>query len=133
MILLYSRLSSAKLRVLEVKCMQRSGTEAIRTQLQPSKPKREITKITNSQNTNRTYGQPNRQLFPKRWPLSNGNRTKNTIDTFLACHLYKEDTTGSIDSSLKNSWRKQSKSRFIFGKKEFCINVNSTVARRCYV
>ena len=31
--------------------MQRSGTEAIRTQLQPSKPKREIINITNSQNT----------------------------------------------------------------------------------
>ena len=27
--------------------MQRLGTEAIRTQTQPSKPKREITKITN--------------------------------------------------------------------------------------
>ena len=40
---------------LEVKSMQRSGTEAIRTQIQPSKPKPEITKIiTNSQNTNRT-------------------------------------------------------------------------------
>ena len=46
--------------------MQRSGTEAIRTQIQPSKPKREITKITNSQNTKRTYGQPSEQLFPKR-------------------------------------------------------------------
>ena len=33
---------------LKVKRMQRSGTEAIRTQLQPSKPKREITNITNS-------------------------------------------------------------------------------------
>ena len=43
--------------------MQRSGTEAIRTQIQPSKRKREITKITNSQNTNRTYGQPSEQLF----------------------------------------------------------------------
>ena len=32
--------------------MQRSGTEAIRTQIQPSKPKRETTNITNSQNTN---------------------------------------------------------------------------------
>ena len=31
--------------------MQRSGTEAIRTQIQPSNPKREITNITNSQNT----------------------------------------------------------------------------------
>ena len=50
-----------------------------RTQLQPSKPKRKITNITNSQNTKRTYGQPIGQLFPKRWPLSNRNRTKNKI------------------------------------------------------
>ena len=42
--------------------MQRSGTEAIRTQIQPSKPKREITKITNSQNTKRTYGQPSQKV-----------------------------------------------------------------------
>ena len=35
--------------------MQRSGSEAIRTQIQPLKPKREITQITNSQNTKRTY------------------------------------------------------------------------------
>ena len=44
--------------------MQRSGTEAIRTQIQTSKPKREITNITNSQNTKRTYGQTSEQLFP---------------------------------------------------------------------
>ena len=56
--------------------MQRPGTEAIRAQMQPSKPKREITKITNRQNTMRTYGQPSEQLFPKRWPLGNTNRTK---------------------------------------------------------
>ena len=56
--------------------MQRSGTEAIRTQIQSSKPKREITKITNSQNTKRTYGQPSEQLLSKRRPLSNPNRTK---------------------------------------------------------
>ena len=56
--------------------MQRSGTEAIRTQLNPSKPELEITNITNSQNTLR-YGQPSEQLFPKRWPVSNRNRTKN--------------------------------------------------------
>ena len=31
--------------------MQRSGTEAIRTQIEPSNPKREIINITNSQNT----------------------------------------------------------------------------------
>ena len=66
---------------LRVKIMQRSGTEAIKTQIQPSKPKREITKITNSQNKKGTYGQPNEQLFPKRWPLSNQNRTKNNINT----------------------------------------------------
>ena len=46
--------------------MQRSVTEAIGTQIQSSKPKREITKITNSQNTKRTYGQPSEQLFSKR-------------------------------------------------------------------
>ena len=35
----------------KVKSMQRSGTEAIGPQIQPSKEKREITNITNSQNT----------------------------------------------------------------------------------
>ena len=66
---------------LKVKSAQRSGTEAIKTQIQPSKPKRELTKITNSQNTKRTYGQPIEQLFPKRWPLSNRNRTKQYMNT----------------------------------------------------
>ena len=66
---------------LKEKNMQRSGIEAIRTQIQPSKPKREITNITNSQNTKRTYGQPSEQLFPKRWPLRNRNRTKNNMNT----------------------------------------------------
>ena len=61
---------------IKVKPMQRSETEAIRTKIQPSKPKRGITKITNSQNTKRTYGQPSKQLFPKRWPLSNRNELK---------------------------------------------------------
>ena len=56
--------------------MQRSGTKAIRTQLKPSKPKQEITNITNKQNAKRTYDQPSEQLFPKRWPLSNRNRPK---------------------------------------------------------
>ena len=50
---------------VKVKSMQRPGTEAIRTQILPSIPKREITKITNNQNTKRTYGQPSEQLFPK--------------------------------------------------------------------
>ena len=56
------------------KSMQGSGTDTITTQIKPSKLKREITNITNSQNTKRTYGQPSEQLFPKRWPLSNRNR-----------------------------------------------------------
>ena len=42
---------------LKVNSLQGSGNEAIRTQIQPPKPKREITNITNSQNTKRTYGQ----------------------------------------------------------------------------
>ena len=41
------------------------GTKAIRTQIQPLKPKREIAKITNSQNTKRACGQPSEQLFSK--------------------------------------------------------------------
>ena len=56
--------------------MQRSGTEAIRTQIQPSKPKREITNITNSENIKRAYGQPSEQPFPKRWPLSTQTELK---------------------------------------------------------
>ena len=61
--------------------MQRSGTEAIRTQIKLSKPKREITNITNSQDTKRTYGQPSEQLLPNMWLLSNRNRTKNNMNT----------------------------------------------------
>ena len=56
--------------------MQRSGTEAIRTQNPALKPKKEIANITNSQNTKRTWGQPSEQLFSKRRPISNRNRTK---------------------------------------------------------
>ena len=48
---------------MKVKSMHRSGTEAVRTQIQTSKQNREIIKITNSQNTKRTYGQPSEQLF----------------------------------------------------------------------
>ena len=48
-----------------VKSMQKSGTDEIRTQIQPSKPKRKITNITNSQNTKRTYGQKVATQQPK--------------------------------------------------------------------
>ena len=44
-------------------------------------PKLEITKITISQNTERTYGKPNGQLSPKRWPLSYLNLTKYHLNT----------------------------------------------------
>ena len=70
---------------VKVRSMQRSGTEAIKTQIQPSKPKREITNITNSQNTKRTYGQPS-----KRWPLS--NQTKNNMNTHKVKHHRNSDT-----------------------------------------
>ena len=60
----------------ESKKYARPGTEAVRTKIQPSKPKQEITKITNSQNTKRTYGKPIEHLFPRSWPLNNPDRTK---------------------------------------------------------
>ena len=72
--------------------MQKSETEAIRSKIQPSKPKREITDITNSQNAKRTYGQPSEQLFPKRWPLSNQNRTKNNMTTHKVKRHRNSDT-----------------------------------------
>ena len=89
--------------------MQRSGTEAIRTQIQPSRPKQEITNITNSQNTKRTYGQQSEQLFPKRWPLSNQNQTKNYMNTHkVKCHrnsdtknMQKRTTTKLLQSEFK--------------------------------
>ena len=60
---------------IKVKSMQRPGPEAIRAQIQPSKPKRKITETTNSPNAKRTYGQLSKQLFPRRWPFSNPNQT----------------------------------------------------------
>ena len=61
--------------------MQRSGTEPIKTQIKPSKPKREITNITKSKNTKLTYGQPSGELFSKGWRLRNRYRTKNNMNT----------------------------------------------------
>ena len=51
--------------VVKVKRMQRSGTEAIRTQIQPLKTKREITNITNSQNTREHMVNRVSSYFPK--------------------------------------------------------------------
>ena len=65
---------------MKVKRMQCLGNEAIKIQIPPSKPKREITKITNSLNTKKTYNQPSEQLFPKRWPLNpNHNMTTGEV------------------------------------------------------
>ena len=72
--------------------MQRPETEAIRTQIQPSKPKRGITKNTNSQNTKRTYCHPSKQLFPKRWPLSNPNRSNYNMNT---CKVKRQQNSDS--------------------------------------
>ena len=55
------------------------GSGPIRTQILSSKPKREISKLTNRHYTRRTYGQSSEQLLPKRWPLSNIDRTKNNL------------------------------------------------------
>ena len=97
------------LRLLEVNSMQRSGTEAIRTPFQPSKPKREITNITNSQNTKGTYGQPREQLFPKRWPLNNRNRTRNNMNTRKVKRHRKQVTENhnkitAFELSVMNYW-----------------------------
>ena len=78
--------------IRKVKSMQRTGTEAIRPQIQPSKPKREITYITNCQNTKRTCVQPSQQLFPKRWPLSNRKRTKTNMNTHKVKRHRNSDT-----------------------------------------
>ena len=40
-----------------------------------------MTKITIGQNTKRTYGKPNEQLSPKKWPISYLNLTKFYLDT----------------------------------------------------
>ena len=76
--------------------MQRTGNETIRTQIQPSKPKREINKITNSQNTKRIYGQPVSSSF-----LSNPKRTKNIIKT----HKVKRHRNSHQNQATENTNR----------------------------
>ena len=71
---IYSKEPFQANKLVKVKGMQRSGTEAIRTQTQPSKPKREITNITNCQNTKRTYGQPRNMYLRGADYKSNGLR-----------------------------------------------------------
>ena len=71
--------------------MQRPGTETIKIQIQPSNHswkqlRLQIIKIQ------RTYGQPSEQLVPKRWPLSNPNRTKNNKNIHKVKHHRNSDT-----------------------------------------
>ena len=77
------------------------------------KTKREITKITNSQNTKRTYGQPSEQLFPQRWPLSNSNQTKmiwtntrwNVTETLTPKIGNREpQQNNTLERSVSNYW-----------------------------
>ena len=70
----------------KVKSIQRSGIEAIRTQLQPSKHKREITNITNSQIQREHMVNRVSSYFPKDGSLSNRNRTKNDMNTCKVKH-----------------------------------------------
>ena len=103
-IIFYQGRTSCYLKVTKVKSMQRSGTEAIRTQLQPSKPKRKITITTNSRNTKITYGQPREQLFPKRWPLSNRNRNK-IIWTHVRWNVYETLTPKTGNREPQQNYR----------------------------
>ena len=77
-----------------VKVMRKqwTWTGAIRRRIPLSKPKWDINKITNRQNTTRTNGQPSRQLFPKRWSLSNPNRTKSRMNKHKVKHHRNSDT-----------------------------------------
>ena len=91
---------------VKVKRMQRSGTEAIRTKIQPSKPKREITKITNSQTTKRTYSQPSEpadfdpKLTDQVVVLALKNKKK--MFSFLNSETQKKKNDGP-DSIVSNS------------------------------
>ena len=77
-----------------------------------SKPKRETTKITNSQNTKRTYGQPSEPLFPKRWPLSTLNRTKNNMNKHKVKHHRNSDTK-TVNGELQQSCRLRTVSNYL--------------------
>ena len=89
---------------INVKRMQRSGIEAIRTQIQSSKPKRKITDITNNQNTKRTYGQPSEQLFLKRWPLSNRTEPK-IIRKHIKGYVSETLTPKTCNRELQQNYR----------------------------
>ena len=63
MVIITQRTFSLVPEVIKVRSMQRPGTEAIRTQIQSLKPKREITKIKNIKNIKRTYCQTTENIW----------------------------------------------------------------------
>ena len=66
------------------------------------KTKWEKIKNTNRQKTRRTNGQPSRQLFPKRWLLSNPNQTKSMINKHKVKHHRNSDTKTGNGEPHKN-------------------------------
>ena len=58
---------------------------------------------TNRQNIISTNGQPSAQLFPKRWSLSNQNRTKSIMNKHKVKHHRNSDTkTGNRELRQNN-------------------------------
>ena len=101
----YNRSNALAVPMLPIRketSMQCSGTWAILLS------KREITKITNSQNTKRTHGQPNEQLFPERWPPSNPNRTKHKekrhVEKTLTPVKIRQQRTTTEPYALIRNW-----------------------------
>ena len=66
------------------------------------KTKTKITKITNRQNTMRSHDQKSWQLFPKRWPLSNPNRTKSIMNKHKGKRDRNSDTKTGNREPQKN-------------------------------
>ena len=81
--------------------MQKSCIEAIRTQLQPSKSKREITKITNSQNTWKHAVKRLSSYFPKGGHSATENHNK-TYALERSRIINPNDT--ELYSNLKVNW-----------------------------
>ena len=109
-------------KILKVKQMQKSGTEAIRTQLQPSKSKREITKITNSQNTKKHVVKRLSSSFPKGGHSAIENHNKNNA-------LERSEIINSNDTELYSNLKVNSIDHFrcmclVVRKPAFCICEN---------
>ena len=61
----------------------------------------------------RTYGQPSWQLFPKRWPFNNPDRTKSIMNKHKVKHHRNSDSktgdrkhirTTALERSVMNNW-----------------------------